>query len=242
MVPWVITRERDDAKLVVDGLRARGLDALCIPGIARTPLPWPASLDLPTGLFFLTSPFAARLTMARIGTRARDYRFAATAPATFEVVHRAGVEPTVHAPGGSGQLARAVLDADIRGTPVLYPTSTAGLEQPEQARAVQTLASVGVVCRAAVYETAASPDLDFELRGLRGAPYCAAFFSPSAVEAYAGAVSRGAPPPIFSVCIGESTLRAYDDARIAAAPTATLIPRHVDVVEFIADVPQRFAS
>ncbi|HEY4221586.1 MAG TPA: uroporphyrinogen-III synthase [Myxococcota bacterium] len=234
MVPWVVTREAGDAAPLLSALRERGVDARSIPAIERRPLPWP---DVVRGhedsaMFFLTSPYAARLTLAHLHANALDarvFQFAAIAPATVAVLRAASLQADVHCAGGSIALARAV-DGGARGrSEILYPTSDVGLDSPEQNEAAGILARAHSVRRFAIYCTNDAHDLVPAIRAL-ASPYCVVFHSPSAVDAFGRALADGAPPPIFAACVGESTLRAHQKMRVAAA--CALVPRGVDVADF----------
>ncbi len=226
--PWIVTREPEDAAPLVDALRARGLEAVCVPCIERAPLGWPARLAPgDDALWFLTSPYAARLVLARVVVTAAyappRARFAAVAPRTADVVVEAGARVDVTAEGGAVALAHAVVDAGFRGR-VLYPTSDAGLAQPEQQEAVALLAARGEVVREAVYATRPPAGLADALAA-RAGPLKAVVFSPSAARALAGAVAAR-PGAAAVVCVGESTARALPFP-------STLVPRGADVADFI---------
>jgi hypothetical protein len=83
-----------------------------------------------------------------------------------------------------------------------YPTSDAGVDQPEQAAAVAVLEKLGRVHRHVVYEVRAPSGLADQLRAAGPAGFI--FFSPSAVEHVAGA----GVVPVKAVCVGASTVRA----------------------------------
>lgn len=227
---WVITREADDGRSLVDQLVVRGADARLLPCIERNARPWPAELLPATAgrtVVFVTSAFAARLVVDH-GARARwseHVDIAAVVPATADVFARAGLPVVVHAAGGSVALAHAVVDDAARApiARILYPTSDAGLDAPEQAQALALLQTVSPdVRRGAVYGTAPPPDLARDLRRLPR-PLGAVFFSPSAVDAFVDAwgdvAGDGAFVDVCAVCSGASTARAWTArTRRAAVP------------------------
>src|SRR5262249_31993792 len=135
-IPWVITREADDAKPIVDALIERGIDARCVPCIERTELPWPTSfvdacVFSQERLWFVTSPYCARLVLARLRPQ-RPEHVAAIAPSTTAAFGEEGYDVVdVQSGGGAVELAKAVVAAGINAA-VLYPTSDAGLSSPEQ--------------------------------------------------------------------------------------------------------------
>lgn len=241
VTPWVITREAQDGEPLVAALRARGQDALALPAIERRPLPWPASFDAPRGgIFFLTSPYAARLVLEHMraptgGLDDRGRRFAALSPSTAAAVREAGLPVDVTAEGGALALALALGTSKLDGT-VLYPTSDAGLAQPEQEQAVVVLRERFDVVREAVYSTGPARDLDDRLDALpRGNAWRAVVFSPSAARALAAALARRKAPPPVIVAVGASTARALPFP-------STLAPSHVDLVDFLCSFPDPSAS
>lgn len=229
--PWVITREAQDGEPLVAALRARGQAALLVPAIERRALPWPADLHARDGIYFLTSPFAARLVVEHLRTvslapRDGRPRFAALAPATAAVLRAAELDVDVAAHGGALALALALRDSELDGT-VLYPTSDAGLAQPEQVQAAAVLGERFSLVRAAVYTTVPAADLEERLGALpAGTGYRAVVFSPSAARALAAAVARASAPPAAVVAVGASTARALPFP-------STLAPPDVDLVSFL---------
>jgi hypothetical protein len=85
---------------------------------------------------------------------------------------------------------------------IFYPTSDAGVDQPEQAAAMRVLESVGPVQRQVVYEVRPPAGLAERLRAL--GPRGFVFYSPSAV---AHVAATGIVPQAV-VCVGVSTGRA----------------------------------
>jgi uroporphyrinogen-III synthase len=239
MIPWVITREAEDAAPLVEKLRARGLDARCIPAIARRALPWPHTP--PRALFFVTSPYAARLVLDNVPQSARAaHAFAAIAPKTTAVLRAAGVEAVVERAGGVVELARAVDDQPI-DLPVVYATSDAGVASDEQREAVAILERRHVVQRFTAYTTEADAALAASIASLPST-YAAVFFSPSAVDAFATALEEG-PTPMnvpFAVCIGASTHRAV--ALTSLLKPSVLVPHGADLVEFICSLQEKSRS
>lgn len=238
---WVVTREAPDGRDLVEALRARGLHAVAISAIERTPLPWPRALvgAHPRSIWFLTSPYAARLMRAQ-GLPA-DARIAALAPATARFLNEQGHRCMLTATGGAVALARALVehplgDADVERTGeggqgeipvVLYPTSDAGLAQQEQADAVSVLEKRFSVVRSAVYCTRTAPRFAAELAALPGRGLCVVVHSPSAARALADAVAVTGLRLHDVVAVGTSTA--------AALPfPARLLPSGADLVEFIA--------
>ena len=243
---WIVTREGSDAEQSAQALRARGLRARCLPCIEREALPWPPALaprrDAAGTLIMCTSPFAARLVIARwpaLREAAGDTPLscAATAPATARVLDEAGVPVTVRAHGGVVALAGAVASA-VRGGPrplVLYPTSDVGEQSAEHATALAELPGFADVCRAIAYATRAAPELERALGDLE--PDAAMLvFSPSAVDALSAAATRaGAALPRTVVCVGDSTARAYERA---TKRHAVQVPRGAELADFLSSLPE----
>jgi uroporphyrinogen-III synthase len=193
-VKWVLTRTVEEGRALADEL-----GALLIPCIERVALPWPA---WPSGaLVFVTSKAVAQQLISQ--ARPQNLRIAAVAPATKALLEGAGVHVDISAPGGALALAEAVKRAGP--TDVFYPTSDAGVDQPEQAAAMKVLESNGRVHRHVVYEVRAPQGLAGALRAAGEAAFI--FYSPSAVAhvAAAGVV------PLKAVCVGASTARAASE-------------------------------
>jgi uroporphyrinogen-III synthase len=214
VIAWVIAREPSDGEPLVAALRARGREAICVPLIERRALAWPGELRAAArqegAIFFLTSPFAARLACGWLAAElpGARLRFAALLPATAAALTAAAhLEADVVAEGGAVALAEALMRSGLEG-PVVYPTSDAGLRQAEQREAVQLLERRFVVARAAAYETGPAPGIAAGLARLGGRPYGAVLFSPSAARALAAAVKGGAQAPSRLVAVGASTAEA----------------------------------
>jgi uroporphyrinogen-III synthase len=235
---WVVTRTADDGASLVDELRARGLVARALPCIAREALSWPSTLSPSSSgrtVVVCTSAFAARCVLEH----ARDagwmldgtgVQLAALSPSTAAVVSHAGIAPQIVCTGGSEALASAIVDDAARApiARVLYPTSDAGLDMPEQARA---LARLAVVCddvrRAAVYTTRPPADLRAAVAALP-ARIGLVFFSPSAVDAFVDVAAAEQVRDARVVCTGASTLRAW---RARTTTPAELVRDGDDVVD-----------
>jgi len=190
-VNWVLTRTADEGRAL-----AQQLGCLLIPCIERVERPWP---PWPEGaLVFVTARAVAQRLISE--QRPQNLRVAAVAPVTRSVLEGAGVPVEISATGGALALAEAVKRAGP--TDVFYPTSDAGVDQPEQAAAMKVLESNGRVHRFVVYEVRAPQGLAEQLRAAGDAGYI--FYSPSAVAhvAAAGVV------PLKAVCVGASTARA----------------------------------
>src|SRR5688572_26439359 len=103
---WVVTREAAEGQPLVDALKKRGHEAVCVPAIRREPLPWPARLaPSPNALVFLTSPYAARCTLEHLKHVDTDgrlgMRFAALAPSTIAALTSSRAHVEVAAEGGA---------------------------------------------------------------------------------------------------------------------------------------------
>jgi uroporphyrinogen-III synthase len=189
-VKWVLTRAADEGRALAEAL---GLER--VPCIERVPLPWPG---WPAPLVFVTSKAVAQRLINE--PRPQNLRVAAVAPATKALLEGGGVKVDVSATGGALALAEAVKREGP--TDVFYPTSDAGVDQPEQAAAVAVLEQLGRVHRHVVYEVRAPSGLAERLRAVGSAGFI--FFSPSAVEH----VAATGVLPLKVVCVGASTARA----------------------------------
>jgi uroporphyrinogen-III synthase len=190
-VKWILTRTVDEGRPLAESLGAE-----LIPAIERVELPWPG---WPAPLVFVTSKAVAQRVITQ-KDRPQNLRVAAVAPATKALLESGGVPVHISAIGGALALAEAVQKHGPTDT--FYPTSDAGVDQPEQAAAVGVLEKLGRVHRHVVYEVRAPSGLADQLRAAGPAGFI--FFSPSAVEhvAAAGVV------PLKAVCVGASTARA----------------------------------
>lgn len=228
MSTWVVTREASEGQPLVDALKQRGHEAVCVPAIRREPLPWPDRLTPAHGdIVFLTSPYAAKLALTHLRIPGLTLRWAAVAPATVGALAGTGVDVVVATHGGAVALAEACVAAGLRGR-VLYPTSDAGLTQDEQAHALDVLSRECTVDRAAVYTTIDDPHLDDNLRLVQGrVRFHAVLFSPSAARAlHASLVRTGVSGLAHVVTVGASTARAWPAQSIPA-------PAGVDIVDFV---------
>ena len=237
---WIITRAAEDGLPLVAELSARGIAALALPCIEREPLAWP---DWPFDssaahhLIFLTSLASARGALAWSRAHAGvKVSFAAQAPRTDAWLVAQGLEVAVASPQGAVGLAQAVVEwakkkalHDLR---VLYPSSDAGELQPEQIEAVALLAPIGTVDRATVYQTRAPDHLDTALLAVPAGPTRWFFASPSAVTHAVAALHRAHLTPAVDVlCLGHSTLRAWQAAALAGWPAGRLHSRGLSLVD-----------
>lgn len=206
----IVCRPAPDGERSVETLRARGIPAQSRPLLERAPIdaaPWPESADI----VFVTSPYAARLVLARnlagdvvaLGTR------------TSQIFRDAGVEPRLTADGGAEGLAIALVANGLAGR-VFYPVSRAATMEPEHHAATAVLRAVCDVNVQAVYDTLPSPRCE-EL--IASAPREAVwwFHSPSAVRAF---LAHADAAPARVVCSGGSTHRAWRELKPEAWPTA----------------------
>jgi len=210
---WIVTKSQPHADSLVIQLRRQGLSALALPCIDHRWRDWPELRRIgatSSALLFVTSRAAA----ARIDVP-HGIMVAAIAPTTSATLESRGIRVSLVAHGGVRELAQAVSDsASIPdGTEVFYPTSDAALRQPEHQAAVATLSRRLRVHVQAVYSTVAPDNLAQELSSLAAATstapppgYC--FWSPSAIENFAGAHGFHLPPgPV--VLVGGSTERCW---------------------------------
>ena len=224
---WIITKSQPHADSVVIQLRRQGFDALAVCCIEHRWLDWPELKQIGASgpaLLFVTSRAAAARVEVPPGTMV-----AAIAPTTSATLEARGIRVALASHGGVRDLAQAVLDAPAieDGTEVFYPTSDAALRQPEHLAGVATMASRLRVNTRAVYSTVAPDNLAQELGALRASPaepsppgY--AFWSPSAIENFAGAGGFDLTPgPV--VLVGGSTLRCWQEL---AAPQWSRAYRH----------------
>jgi uroporphyrinogen-III synthase len=211
---WLITKTQPHADSVVIQLRRQGFAALALPCIEHQWHDWPELRQIGArgaALLFVTSRAAAARIDAPQGTLV-----AAIAPTTSATLEARGIRVSATARGGVRELAQHVVDAKLLpdGAEIFYPTSDAALRQPEHLAAVDTLSARFRVHTKAVYSTVAPASLAQELAALRApdaavkSPFGYAFWSPSAIENFAGA--RGfdlGPGPV--VLVGGSTERCW---------------------------------
>jgi uroporphyrinogen-III synthase len=195
-VQWVLTRTEEEGRALADAL-----GMTLVPCIERVPLPWPALP--PGGLVFVTARAVAQRLISE--ARPQNLRVAAVEPSTKGLLESAGVRVEVSAAGGALALAEAVKRWVSTPLDIVYPTSDAGVDQPEQAAALRVLESVGRVHRHVVYEVRAPAGLTERLRAL--GPRGFVFYSPSAV---AHVAATGVVPQAV-VCVGGSTARAASE-------------------------------
>src|SRR5258708_4569504 len=122
---WILTRSADDGRALADALGCE-----LVPAIERVELPWPG---WPAKLVIVTSRAVAQRLIKE--ARPNDLRIAAVAPATKALLENAGLRVDFSAEGGAVALARTITGP----TDTFYPTSDAGIDQPEQAEAVALL-------------------------------------------------------------------------------------------------------
>ena len=227
---WVVTREAAEGQSLVDALKKRGHEAVCVPAIRREPLPWPDALQ-PFGQasMFLTSLYAAKLAHKNVDhTAVPPVGWAALEPATASYLRDCRLDPEVTAHGGSLALCDAVI-ARSSHSRFLWPTSDAGLHTDEHAQVVQRMRNAGKSIDAyAVYTTIADPSLDDNLRLLQGrVRFHAVLFSPSAAHALYESITRSGVQGLARVVtVGASTARAWPGA-------ATQAPAGVDIADFV---------
>jgi uroporphyrinogen-III synthase len=209
---WIITKSQPHADSVVIQLRRQGFDALAICCIEHRWLDWPELKQIGAAgpaLLFITSRASAARVEVPPGTMV-----AAIAPTTSATLEARGIRVNLTSHGGVRELAQTVIDspAVADGTEIFYPTSDAALRQPEHLAGVALLSKRLRVNTRAVYSTMAPDNLAQELAAFRassGKPGYA-FWSPSAIENFAGAGGFDLPPgPV--VLVGGSTLRCWQE-------------------------------
>lgn len=224
VLTWIVTREAADAAREVEALRARGLVARAVPCIATRWVPWPSWAPAEGESVTLFTSRRAVRAWVEAGSPAMGL-LAALAPRTAQALHSLGVAPRVLAEGGALALARAVVAEWRRvGTPrwqVRYPTSDVGEVQDEQRQALAMLEQLGPVERRAVYLTRAPDGLALQVDEATRGPYVLTLASPSAAKHFIEAQASRAPEQV--VCIGASTVRAWDSSRPSAWPMARLV-------------------
>jgi uroporphyrinogen-III synthase len=211
---WLITKSQPHADSVVIQLRRQGFSALALPCIEHQWLDWPELRQIGArgaALLFVTSRAAAARIEVPKGTQV-----AAISPTTSATLESRGIHVSLSTRGGVRDLARFVSESNQvpDGAEVFYPTSDAALRQPEHLSAVATLSARFRVHTKAVYSTVAPANLAQEVAALRAPdaavkpPFGYAFWSPSAVENFAGARGFELPPgPV--VLIGGSSERCW---------------------------------
>jgi uroporphyrinogen-III synthase len=215
-ITWLITKSQPHADSAVIRLRRQGLVAVALPCIDHQWLDWPELRQIgarSAALLFVTSRAAAARIEVPDGTLV-----AAIAPSTSATLEARGIHVSLSARGGVRELAQHVVDSRLMpdGTDIFYPTSDAALRQPEHLAAVNTLGTRFRVHTRAVYCTVAPANLPQELAALNapgaatGPPFGFAFWSPSAIENFAGAGGFQLPAgPV--VLVGGSTERCWQE-------------------------------
>ena len=250
-VLWLVTREAEDAAPVVAELAAKGLLGQALPCLEHVTLDWPFAPESGPVLWFITSRHAAQAlaeaAKAGAGVKEGDL-VAAVAPSTAAALESLGIVVSLRERGGAVALARAtearVRATGLRAVLVRYPTSPAGLEAPEQAKAVELLASVGKVERAAAYAVRAPAGLGPALDALpKDARLGWLLASPSAVDHLfeAGRAAALGPRTRAVVCAGASTLRRYQERRAPPWPDGVLESNDVPLAETLAAVQRSLA-
>jgi uroporphyrinogen-III synthase len=212
---WVITKSQPHADSVVIQLRRQGFDARAVCCIEHRWHEWPELKQIGASgpaLLFVTSRAAAARVEVPPGTMV-----AAIAPTTSATLEARGIRVAVASHGGVRDLAQAVVDAPAisDGTEVFYPTSDAALRQPEHLAGVAIMARRLRVNTRAVYSTVAPDSLAQEIGAFRVStgerpPPGYAFWSPSAIENFAGAGGFDLTPgPV--VLVGGSTMRCWQE-------------------------------
>ena len=213
---WIVTKSQPHADSVVIQLRRQGLNALAVPCIELEWHDWSELRQIGAAgaaLLFVTSRAAAARVEVPQGTLV-----AAIAPSTSATLESRGIRVAITARGGVRELAQVVSESAAipPGTEIFYPTSDAGLRQPEHLAAVAMLSNRYRVHTRAVYSTVAPVNLAAELAALRGLSATMrtspgyAFWSPSAIENFGAAQGFELPQgPV--VLIGGSTERSWSE-------------------------------
>jgi len=238
-VTWLITREAVEAEADCALLAQRGVPARPAPCVAFEPLPWPAWTPGPgVPLTVLSSKHAA---VCYLQQPDRSGLVAAMAPTTANLLASQGVSSAVVAQGGAVALAQAVLAAwTLGGQPrwhLRWPTSDVGAGTLEQGEALALLRRVGPVQREAAYRTTVPSGLAGTLRPLLRADWSATFSSPSAVEAFLANLPTDVRAPTRVLCLGRSTLRAWEAHRHAGWTEAWLTTSLLDTVVSLEERP-----
>ncbi len=229
---WLLTHARsvEDA----EALRRRGIDAVGIPCVAFSPLPWPEwPLEDGQAVAFLTSPRAAH----RYAVHRDADLVAAVSPRTSAVLHADQIEVTISSPGGTEALAAAVVAAwKARGEPTWhfrYPTSAHGARSSEQTRTLETLQKLGPVARVEVYANRVPQELPSQLAREVAHSWSIGVASPSAVTNLFAALPASALAPRHAICFGASTVRAWNKARPSRWPCATLAREPMEAIALL---------
>lgn len=212
MLTWAITRAARESNALVEQLKTEGLSALSLPCIERSARPVPAWHPPGHRVIVLTSVAAVESISHELAASA-PADLAALSPHTCDALSRFDLKATIESGEGVVGLAQAIvrsLDArGVRAASFWYPTSSAGLDAPEQAEAISTLSGYGPVTRVTAYEVCAPSGLIDQLRTLpREAGVL--FSSPSAVNHFISAHRQlGLTPSVrLAACWGDSTRRA----------------------------------
>ena len=216
---WLVTRESEDAAADVAALAARGLHAVEVPCLETRYLAWPWAGPAPLTLFTSRRTVEAWVSAGRPALA----DVAAMSPATSGALVQQGVTPLITARGGAVALAHAILASwDGKGcapSHLHYPVSNAGLRAPEQEEAVRLLERRTRLERRTVYEVHVPEGLAGRLAEATRGEWSAVFASPSAVAHFFSACPPTAPPR-HVLCMGGSTVRAWDAARMPGWPAA----------------------
>lgn len=203
--PWLITRPLEEASRDVAALSGLGVGAEAWPVLERVALGWTAARP---DLVLLSSGSVVGAVAVAWGGWAPAPRVAAMLPETAAKARGAGLPVDLGAAGGAVALAEAVLAGwEGLGRPqtALWPTSRAGLDAPEQRRALALLEARMRVERVAVLDLARPAELD---RRLAAAPAGARWVLASPTAARSLLQTHELPVPSMILCHGASTLEA----------------------------------
>jgi uroporphyrinogen-III synthase len=237
VVTWIFTREAADSADACATLAARGLAVRSVPCVEFGDLPWPTWRgEGRRPVMFLTSKRSARrfAECAWPSSATEPGLVAALGPVTTDFLAQRRVRVDLTAHGGVVPLAAQVRTTwESFGRPawaIRYPTSTLGLDAPEQHEALELLSQVGPVQREAVYETRAPAGLAQALRAMTHSAWSVTFSSPSAVTAFLRNLSPDALPPGHVVCLGGSTQRAWNQHKPLQWREAVITSNVVDTI------------
>lgn len=227
MMRILVTRPREQADPLLDGLRVAGFDPICFPVIEIRPMDDNAELDAALrdidnyDWIVFTSVNGVDVVFGRLPGGARLPRVAAIGPKTAQALRARGVVPEFVP---DEYVAEAILPGlgDVRGKRILLPRAEIARKAlPEAIRA-----SGGTPHEIAVYRTLPAQPDPSGVAALRSGVDWITFTSPSTVENFVEIVGRAGLDPLNLpggpkvACIGPITERAARQAAFVVALVA----------------------
>jgi len=234
-LPWLLTRDLEDAQALAKRLCALGHVAEPFPCISRKALPFALPDTQANVSILITSVFGAQCLLSvwpECLQRWPKLSVVALAPKTSEWLKARGVPLAMEVPGGARQLSErmaAKLRAQNPPDELVWLSSDAGAARQEQALAMQKLTALTRVHRVLAYATETAPSLRQHMTQWHGKRAGLLLCSPSACDAFFEVRRATQQSPLVAqvACVGESTLRAWESGKEAGEPSPSLWT-HVD--------------